>query len=95
MPCAPRHQTYNPGDTRARRSQVIDPETPGSEEERWLITTVRTLVQNAGIPMPEVGIYDSREVNAFVIFLSRVVGFVIDSALSKGKDGERRGTGLG
>ncbi len=130
--------------------KAIDPEKPGSEEERWLLTTVRTLAQSAGIPMPEVGVYDSREVNAFatgptkarsivavssgllarmnrreaqgvlahevshiangdmvtmvllqgvlntfVIFLSRVVGFLIDSALSKGKDEERKGAGFG
>lgn len=46
--------------------QVIDPSRPGSQAERELITTVHRLAQKAGLPaMPEVGIYDSPEVNAF------------------------------
>jgi heat shock protein HtpX len=45
--------------------QVIDPETR-DPEARWLITTVHRLAQQAGIEeMPEVGVYDSPEVNAF------------------------------
>ncbi len=34
-------------------------------------------------------------VNTFVVFLSRVVGFAIDNALSRGEDRERRGRGMG
>jgi len=36
-----------------------------SPDERWLIQTVRKLADQAGIRMPEVGIWDSPEVNAF------------------------------
>jgi heat shock protein HtpX len=43
--------------------QVI--ERPQSEDERWLYETVQDLSNRAGIPMPEVGVYDSPEANAF------------------------------
>lgn len=43
--------------------QVID--NPRTEEEGWLISTVRQQTQQAEIPMPEVGIYESAEANAF------------------------------
>lgn len=39
--------------------------TPRNEGERWLLETVREYSQRAGIAMPEVGLYDSPEVNAF------------------------------
>lgn len=46
--------------------QVIDPEAPGSPEERFLLDRVYNFASDAGIAtMPEVGIYDSPEVNAF------------------------------
>ncbi len=45
--------------------RVIDPDRAGPEE-RWLISTVHSLAREAGITtMPEVGIWDSPEVNAF------------------------------
>jgi heat shock protein HtpX len=45
--------------------QVIDPST-ASADERWLVETVHGLAQRAKLPaMPEVGIYESPEVNAF------------------------------
>ncbi len=43
--------------------QVI--EQPANAEEQWLVSTVRTLSQQAGIGMPEVGIFDSPTPNAF------------------------------
>jgi heat shock protein HtpX len=43
--------------------QVI--EQPRNEAERWLVNTVRNLAQNAGIGMPEVGIFESPDPNAF------------------------------
>jgi heat shock protein HtpX len=43
--------------------QVI--EQPADAEEQWLVSTVRTLSQQAGIGMPEVGIFDSPTPNAF------------------------------
>ncbi len=50
----------------AKRSygvQVI--EQPRSEVEYWLFNTVQRQAQQAGIGMPEVGIYDAAEMNAF------------------------------
>ena len=115
---------------------------PRSEGERWLVDTVRRQAEKAGIKMPEVGIFDAPEINAFatgpsrnnalvavstgllgamdrdeaeavlghevshvangdmvtmtllqgvlntfVIFLSRVVGRVIDGMIGGGRDG--------
>ncbi len=45
--------------------QVIDPDR-ASGDERWLIDTVHRLAKDGGMTtMPEVGIYDSPEINAF------------------------------
>ncbi len=123
-------------------------ERPANDGERWLVDTVAEQAKRARIPMPEVGIYESPEVNAFatgpsksnslvavstglmrqmnhrqiegvlahevshiangdmvtmtllqgvlntfVIFFSRVVGFVVDRALSRSDD--RGGVGIG
>jgi heat shock protein HtpX len=127
-------------------AQVI--ETPANSTEFWLVETVRRFADKAGLPMPEVAIYEgepnafatgaSRKsslvavstgllqsmtrdeaeaviahevahiangdmvtltliqgvVNTFVIFLARVVGWFVDSALRKG-DGESSGPGIG
>lgn len=40
-------------------------ETPSSEVESWLVGTVQRQAQQAGIGMPEVGIFDSPSPNAF------------------------------
>ena len=40
-------------------------EQPRTEQERWLIETVKELSQKAGIGMPEVGIFPAKESNAF------------------------------
>ncbi len=46
--------------------KVIDPSRPGSAAERDLLSVVHRLAQKAGLPaLPEVGIYESPEVNAF------------------------------
>ncbi|MCC2251228.1 MAG: protease HtpX [Bacillota bacterium] len=46
--------------------RVINPEKPMSEYERAVVEKVHRLSRAAGLMhMPEVGIYDSREVNAF------------------------------
>ena len=122
-------------------------ESPENSTEFWLLETVRRFAERAGLPMPEVAIYDgepnafatgasrrsslvavstgllqnmTREeaeaviahevahiangdmvtltliqgvVNTFVIFLARVVGWVVDSALRKGD--ESSGPGIG
>jgi heat shock protein HtpX len=125
--------------------QVI--EQPRSADEAWIVETVRKFASQAGIGMPEVGIYEgepnafatgafknnalvavstgllqgmTREeveavighevshvangdmvtmtliqgvMNTFVVFLSRVIGYLVDSWLSR--DNERRGPGIG
>jgi heat shock protein HtpX len=43
----------------------------GQAEIDWLYETVRRLTQQAQLPMPEVGVYDSPEVNAFATGPSR------------------------
>jgi heat shock protein HtpX len=120
--------------------RVID--TPSSALEQWLLETVAGLARKAGIGMPQVGIFDSPQpnafatgprrdaalvavssgllasmqrseieavlgheithvangdmvtlallqgvVNTFVIFLSRIVGNVVDRSLSRDSDG--------
>src|SRR5690606_40004910 len=46
-------------------------EQPRSEAEAWLLATVRRQAEAAGIAMPEVGIYDAPEINAFATGPSR------------------------
>lgn len=126
--------------------RVID--GSGSPDERWIVETVRKLASQAGIGMPEVGIFDgapnafatgafknsalvavstgllqgmTREeveavighevahiangdmvtmtliqgvMNTFVVFLSRVIGYAVDSALRKNNDSQT-GPGMG
>lgn len=126
--------------------RIID--RPGTAAETWLVSTVAAHAQRAGIGIPEVGIFDAPEMNAFatgarrdnalvavsegllrgmsreeaeavlgheithvangdmvtlaliqgvvntfVIFLARVLGSVIDNALSGGSSDQRRGPG--
>lgn len=40
-------------------------ESPTNPTEVWLVDTIRKFADEAGIKMPEVGLYDSPEVNAF------------------------------
>ena len=126
-------------------ARVID--SPSNSTEVWLVDTVARLAQRAGLPMPEVAIYDgepnafatgatknsslvavstgllqgmTREeaeavlahevahiangdmvtltliqgvVNTFVVFLSRVVGYLVNSFLRRGE--ENSGPGIG
>ncbi len=44
--------------------RLIDPDSTNAEAQ-WLLATVSRLTQAVNLPMPEVGIYDSPEVNAF------------------------------
>ena len=121
-------------------------EVPSNMTERWLVDTVRRQAERAGIGMPEVGIYEAPDVNAFatgwnrnnalvavstgllnnmtqeeaeavlghevshvangdmvtltliqgvvntfVIFLARVIGYVVDRVLLKNEKGEGPG----
>jgi heat shock protein HtpX len=48
----------------ATGTRLVDGRT-GREELDWLHATVARLAQQANLPMPEVGVYESGEVNAF------------------------------
>ncbi len=50
--------------------QLVDGRT-GHGELDWLYQTVQQLTQKAGLPMPEVGVYESPEVNAFATGASK------------------------
>ena len=123
-------------------------EQPQNADEAWIVQTVQRLAQQAGIGMPEVGIFDGEPnafatgafrdsalvavstgllqgmtrdeveavlghevahiangdmvtmtliqgvMNTFVVFLSRVIGYAVDSFLRK-NDEQRSGPGIG
>ena len=46
-------------------------EQPANSTEQWLFSTVQRQAQQAGIGMPEVGIFDAAEPNAFATGMSR------------------------
>jgi len=45
--------------------------SPGNETERWLVATVKSQAERAGIGMPEVAIYDAPDPNAFATGMNR------------------------
>jgi heat shock protein HtpX len=58
----------------AKRSmgvRVIDPQKPANSSEAWLVNTVQRQAQQANIGMPEVGVFDSPDPNAFATGASR------------------------
>lgn len=46
-------------------------EQPSDARERWLVETVKRQATIVGVGMPEVGVYDSPQVNAFATGMSR------------------------
>jgi len=50
---------------RAHRVQVIDRDNSHDEDYFWLYDMVENLANKAGTPIPEVGIYESNDMNAF------------------------------
>jgi heat shock protein HtpX len=46
-------------------------ETPSNSTEFWLVETVKKYADDAGIGMPEVGIFDTPEVNAFATGMNK------------------------
>ncbi len=54
---------------RAMGVRVI--EQPQNQSEQWLLETVKRQAQHVGIDMPEVGIFDSADINAFATGMSR------------------------
>jgi heat shock protein HtpX len=59
--------------------RLVDGKT-GNADADWLYQTVATLTQHSGLPMPEVGIYPSEEVNAFATGPSKKRSLVAVSA---------------
>lgn len=45
--------------------------SPANSQEKWLVDTVARLAQDAGIGMPEVGIFESPDMNAFATGANR------------------------
>ncbi|MEH6590149.1 MAG: protease HtpX [Halioglobus sp.] len=54
---------------RGTGTQII--EQPSNREEQWLLDTVAELAQQAGIGMPEVGVFPSKAANAFATGANR------------------------
>ena len=54
-----------------RSTGLVLIEQPRNDGERWLLETVRRQSEAAGIKMPEVGIYEGPEINAFATGPSR------------------------
>ena len=54
---------------RAMKVQII--EQPSNQTERWLLQVVGQQAQQAGIAMPEVGIFPSESINAFATGMRR------------------------
>ncbi len=56
----------------AKRSMGVQLiEQPSNSHERWLVETVRRQAEQAGIGMPEVGIFNSPQPNAFATGMNR------------------------
>ena len=69
---------------RATGVQLVDGRT-GREELDWLYETVGRLTRQANLPMPEVGVYESPEVNAFATGPSKSRSLVaVSSGLMRG-----------
>ncbi len=54
---------------RSMRVRIID--QPGNDIERWLLETVARQAREAGIGMPEVGVFDTQVMNAFATGMNR------------------------
>jgi heat shock protein HtpX len=79
---------------RAMGVQVI--EQPRNATESWLVETVRRQAQAAGIGMPEVGIFDAPEMNAFATGARRNNALVaVSSGLLQGMSPQQAEAVLG
>ncbi len=63
---------------RAMGVQLI--ESPSTQKEKWLYDTVTRLCQENKLPMPEVGIFPSPEINAFATGYSKKASLVAVSS---------------
>jgi len=69
---------------------------PRTELERWLVATVQRQAQAAGIRMPEVGVFDAPEMNAFATGPSRNNALVaVSTGLLRGMDRDEAEAVLG
>jgi heat shock protein HtpX len=60
-------------------------QAPQSDVESWLIATVKRLADQAGVGMPEVGIFDAAEMNAFATGARRNAALVaVSTGLLRG-----------
>lgn len=55
-------------------------ETPTDNTEKWLVDTIALLAQKKGVGMPEVGIYQANEMNAFATGWNRNAALVAVSS---------------
>jgi heat shock protein HtpX len=68
----------------------------GSSAESWLVDTIRRHAQDAGIGMPEVGIFDAAEMNAFATGMRRDDALVaVSTGLLAGMSSEEAEAVLG
>lgn len=51
-------------------------ENPSNADEQWLVQTVQTLAQKVNVTTPEIGIYDSPDMNAFATGAKRDASLV-------------------
>lgn len=63
-----------------RSTGAVIIEQPRNSDEQWLLTTVKSLAAEAGIGMPEVGIFPSQSSNAFATGWNRNAALVAVSA---------------
>lgn len=64
-------------------------EQPANQAEHWLVSTVKRQAEQAGIGMPEVGIFNSPEPNAFATGMSRNNALVaVSSGLLQNMDAD-------
>ena len=66
---------------KSMRVQVI--ETPKNNSERWLLDTVKQQAEQAGIGMPEVGVFDSPQPNAFATGMKKSLDIFVAPDLSE------------
>ncbi len=76
---------------RAMGVRVI--EQPTTAEEQWLVNTVRALATQARVGMPEVGVFDSPQPNAFATGARRDAALVAVSTGLLQKHEPQRGRG--
>jgi len=71
-------------------------ERPANRTETWLVETVQRLARQAGIGMPEVGIFDSQQPNAFATGMNRDNALVaVSSGLLRAMNGDEAEAVLG